>query len=241
MAWVGSPRQTARVVRKLDDLGWLGTSLTVIGTNALYAYEARAAVRIESGMLATDDVDVLYDARRRLVMSGDVNGRGLIGALQAVDRSFSRARGKTYSAANRDGYVVDLIEPQDHARIMREGFGSLSDHPDDLVATSTDSSKWLSSVPKFSAIAFDERGLPLKIATIDPRAYALQKQWIVDHDSSRDPAKRARDDRQAKLVATIATRYLGLRFDDPDLSGLPRAVRDLAARFDTVGEADTTW
>lgn len=57
------PELTARVIRKLDDLGWLGTSLIVLGNNSLFAYEAKAAVRIESGPLATGDVDVLSDAR----------------------------------------------------------------------------------------------------------------------------------------------------------------------------------
>lgn len=227
------PSLPARVIRKLDDMGWLGTSLIVLGTNALYAYEAKAAVRIETAMLATGDVDILYDARRRLVMSGDVNERGLVGALRSVDRSFERAANKTYTASNRDGYMVDLLEPQDHDKIMRHGQARMSDHPDDLVATTTDSSKWLLNVPKFTATAFDERGLPLRIVTIDPRVYALQKQWIVENDTSRDPAKRSRDVQQAQLVATIATKHLGLSFDDPALSGLPKSFRDLADRFTT--------
>jgi hypothetical protein len=230
------PLLTARVIRKLDDLGWLGTSLIVLGTNALFAYEAKAAVRIESGMLATGDVDVLFDARRRLVMSGDTNQRGLIGALQAVDRSFNKARGRTYTAANRDGYMVDLIEPQDHGRIMKRGQARLSDDPDDLVATTTDSSKWLLNAPKFEAIAFDERGLPVRIVTLDPRVFALQKQWIVENDPTRDPAKRIRDEQQAKLVAMIAIRHLGLKFDDTALSGLPKSFRDLSDRWDGVAD-----
>ncbi|MCI5078235.1 nucleotidyltransferase domain-containing protein [Oricola sp.] len=236
------PLLAARVMRKLDDLGWLGISLIVVGTNALYAYEARAGVRIETGMLATGDVDVLYDARRKLVMSGEIRENGLIGALQAVDRSFSRSDAKTYTAANKDGYMVDLIEPQDHDRLMRGGPSKLSDHPDDLVAISTDSSKWLLNVPKFEGTAFDERGLPVRIVTLDPRVYALQKQWIVENDWSRDPAKRTRDWQQAQLVALMATRHLGLSFDDDALSGLPKSFRDLAQGFDdSAGSGTAEW
>lgn len=233
------PLLTARVIRKLDDLGWLGTSLTVLGTNALFAYEAKAAVRIEPGLLATGDVDILFDARRRLVMSGETKERGLIGALQRVDRSFQKAGGRTYTAANKDGYMVDLIEPQDHGRIMREGQARLSDDPDDLVATTTDSSRWLLNAPKFEAIAFDARGLPVRIVTIDPRTFALQKQWIVENDPTRDPAKRTRDEKQAKLVARIATHHLGMKFDDTVLSGLPRSFRDLADKL-TASDEDTS-
>lgn len=63
----------ARALRKLDEIGWLGTNLFLVGTKALFAYEGAAALRIESTMLATGDVDVLYDARRRLRVSGDVD------------------------------------------------------------------------------------------------------------------------------------------------------------------------
>lgn len=236
------PLLAARVIRKLDDLGWLGTSLIILGTNALYAYEASAAVRVETGLLATGDVDVLYDGRRRLVMAGEINKRGLIGALQSVDSSFQKSSAKTYTAANKDGYLVDLLEPLDHDRIMRHGQASLSDHPDDLVATTTESSRWLLNAPKFEAIAFDERGLPLRIVTIDPRVYALQKQWIVENDLTRDPAKRVRDKAQAKIVATIAIQHLGLRFDDPALSALPKSFRDLSERWrDSSEEQFHEW
>lgn len=230
------PMLPARVIRKLDDLGWLGKSLIVVGTNALYAYEAKAAVRVETAMLATGDVDVLYDARRRLVMSGEVNKKGLVGVLKSVDKSFERSTKKSYTASNKDGYMVDLLEPQDHDRIMRQGQARLSDDPSDLIATTTDSSKWLLNVPKITATAFDERGLPFRIITIDPRVYALQKQWIVENDVTRDPSKRTRDKQQAQLVATIATKHLGLSFNDTALSGLPAAFRRLSNRFDLTND-----
>lgn len=231
------PLLAARVLRKLDEIGWLGTNLFVVGTNALFAYEAAAALRIESAMLATGDVDVLYDARRRLRVSGDVDERGLIGVLRQVDRSFSRATNKTYTAANRDGYMIDLLEPQDHGRLMRQGPGRLSDNPEDLIATSTDSSRWLLNVPKFEAIAIDERGLPVRVVALDPRAFSLQKLWIARNDPTRDPAKRRRDEEQAHLVARIAVRHLGLSFDDGALSALPLSFRTLATELD-LGDAE---
>ena len=236
------PQLTARVIRKLDDLGWLGTFLIVLGTNALFAYEAKAAVRIESGPLATGDVDVLLDARRRLVMSGGATERRLVGALQSVDRSFRRSCGRACTIANKDGYVVALIKSQGLGRIMREVQARLSDDLDEPAATTTDSSRWLLNAPKFEAMAFDERGLPLRIVTLDPRVFALQKQRIVENDPTRDPAERVRDEQQANLVARIVTRHLGLKFDDSVLSGLPRAFRDLAAKLTGSGsETPAEW
>lgn len=80
-------------VAKLDDLGWLGTSLILLGTNALFAYEAKAAVRIESGLLVTGVVDVLFDAWRRLMMSGENNKRGLMGFFKKWIDHFRRQEG----------------------------------------------------------------------------------------------------------------------------------------------------
>ena len=234
------PLLAARIMRKLDDLNWLGTSLTVLGTNALYAYEAKAGVRIEAGLLATSDVDVLYDARRRLRLSGEVNGTGLVGALRSVDRSFRKTRNRPYTAANRDGYTVDLLGPLDHGRIMRKGAARLSDRPDDLVPMTTESSRWLLNTPKFEATAFDETGLPVRIVTIDPRVFALQKQWIVENDSTRDPLKRTRDAEQARIAAMIVTRHLGVSFGDPALSGLPGSFRDLPDRWTEAPSEDLT-
>ena len=196
-------------------------------------------MRIEAGLLATADVDVLYDARRRLDLSGEVNGTGLVGALRSVDRSFRKTPYRPCTAANREGYTVDLLEPLGHGRIMREG-RRLSDHPDDLVATTTESSRWLLNTPKFEATAFDEFGLPVRIVTIDPRVFALQKQWIVENDSTRDPLRRTRDAEQARTAAMIVTRHLGLSFDDPALSGLPGSFRDLSDRWTGVPSEDLT-
>ncbi len=64
--------------------------------------------------------------------------------------------------------------------------------------------------------------------------FALQKQWIVENDSTRDPLKRVRDAEQARLAAAIATGHLGLSFDDPALSGLPGSFRDLSVRWTDV-------
>jgi len=119
---------------------------------------------------------------------------------------------------------------------MIEGQASLSDHPDDLSATTTDSGRWLLNAPKFEATAFDERGLPLRIVTIDPRVFAMRKQWITENDPTRDPAKRIRDERQARTVALIAVRHLGLSFDDPALSAFPGPFRDLSGHWADMDE-----
>src|SRR5574343_769590 len=60
------------VVGVLDSLeaAGLGPHFTVVGTHALYAYETAASVRIQAAALATQDVDLLWDARKRVQFMG---------------------------------------------------------------------------------------------------------------------------------------------------------------------------
>jgi antitoxin (DNA-binding transcriptional repressor) of toxin-antitoxin stability system len=128
--------------------------------------------------------------------------------------------------------MIDLLEPQYHGRLMRNGPGRLLDNLEDLIVTSTDSSRWLLNVPKFEAIAIDKRGLPVRIVALDPRAFSLQKLWIARNDRTRDPANRRRDEEQAHLVARLAVRHSGLSFDDGALSALPLSFRKLTTALD---------
>ena len=59
------PRIVARILRRLDNARLLGSRVAVVGTNAMFAYEAAAGVTFSSGLLATGDIDFALDARRR--------------------------------------------------------------------------------------------------------------------------------------------------------------------------------
>jgi hypothetical protein len=77
------PSIAARILRACDEQGLLGGQLIVVGTSAMFAYEVQAGVQIDSGPIATGDIDLLYDARRRLSLA--VTGmatEGLIGLLK---------------------------------------------------------------------------------------------------------------------------------------------------------------
>jgi hypothetical protein len=54
------PRIVTAILRLLEQHQLLGRNLQIVGTNALYAYEARAGVFLERGLLATQDRDVLW-------------------------------------------------------------------------------------------------------------------------------------------------------------------------------------
>jgi hypothetical protein len=222
------PRIAARLLRDLDERELLGHQLFVVGTNALFAYEAAAGVRIASELLATGDVDLLFDARQRLSLVGrQVRDIGLLGILQKLDHSFAPLRKGGFRAVNRDGYFVDLIRPESRDVMRDRSPDALSTLPDELHGSPSAGLGWLVNAPRFHAVAIAEDGYPVPLVCLDPRVFALHKAW-VSSDLRRDPRKKARDLEQARVCAEIASSRLGPSFDDASaLSVLPAPVRAL--------------
>jgi hypothetical protein len=222
------PLLGAKIIRALDDAGLLGRGLRVIGTHALYAYEAAAGVFLDPDVTTTEDMDLLFDSRAvlRFVATEAVAERGLIGLLKRVDRSFERTP-QGFRAANDEGYLVDLIKPLRDPP-WGEDRAALGADENDLAAVEIDGVVWLENAPSFEAMAIDERGAPLRIITIDPRAFAAHKLWVA-RQPSRDPVKRVRDEAQARVVAKlVSTRLEHLAYRAEELEMLPRDVFDAA-------------
>lgn len=241
------PRTAGRILRRCDEDGLLGEQLLVAGTNALFGYEALAGVQIASDLLATGDIDLLYDARRRLslaVQTERVRAEGLIGILKRADPSFSPSGRATYRASNNDGYMVELIRPEGRDVMRDRSKSKLAEVDGDLEGAPIKGLAWLINAPKVSAIAIDEAGLPAPLAMVDPRVFALHKRWLSTRED-RDPVKKQRDLGQAKAAAAVAQRYLGLSFEADDLSSLPLALRkeapDLVAAADVAGAPSAEW
>jgi hypothetical protein len=222
------PTIAASILRYCDEAHLLGQQLFVIGTNALFAYEALAGAFAASDLIASGDIDLLYDARRTLSFAVvDVRQSGLIGLLQKADKSFAPFRPRGYRAANNDGYMVDLIRPESPDVFRGKLPTSLTNLPEDLEGAPIFGLAWLINTQKVEAVAIDERGYPVRIIAIDPRAFALHKAWLSKRPD-REPLKKTRDLEQAKAAAEIATRYLQLPFESEALAALPTALRALA-------------
>jgi hypothetical protein len=221
------PLTTARILRAFDRRLPLGHGLRVVGTNALYAYEAACGVLIDPGITATGDIDLLYDARARLRLLADreISQSSVLGILQAADRSFKRTR-QPYRAANDDGYLVDLIAPIRNPPWKRTS--AAEQDSEDIEAASIEGLIWLENAPSFEQIALDETGFPLRIVTVDPRAFAVHKHWISSR-IDRDPLKKARDLAQARMVAQLLLTYLPqFDFAPRHMAMIPRAVVEKA-------------
>jgi hypothetical protein len=225
------PSIAGRILRACDEKGLLGEQLVVVGTNALFAYEVQAGVQLESGLIASGDIDLLYDARRHLSLA--VKGlatEGLIGLLRKVDGSFAPARPRGFRASNRDGYLVDLIRPEAKDVFRDKLPAALSELSDDLEGAAIFGLGWLVNSPKLETIAVDERGYPLRLVVIDPRAFALHKAWVSAR-ADREPLKAVRDLEQARAAAIIATRYLKKSFDGADLTAIPKVLLATAPKL----------
>lgn len=222
------PVIAAQILRKCDDAGLLGEQLYVVGTNALFAYEVLSGAFIESELITSGDIDLLYDARRSLsvAVNNNVQNMGLIGILKQADKSFSLFRPRGYRAANNDGYLVDLIRPEPKDVFRDRSSPAITNLPEDMEGAPIFGLTWLINAPKIEATVLDEKGYPVRVVAIDPRVFALHKAWLSSRDD-REPLKRRRDIDQAKVAADIAIRYLNLPFEREPLSALPAALREL--------------
>lgn len=117
--FVGRAPQMLVDILNMIDRARIAEHFTVIGTHVLYAYEAAAGVRIESGdVLATKVIDLLWDTRKRIQfsLSMEAAGHSMLGLLRKVDPTFRLRRDQLYTAVNDKGFGVDVIR-----REMTEG------------------------------------------------------------------------------------------------------------------------
>ncbi|WP_066261659.1 GSU2403 family nucleotidyltransferase fold protein [Hydrogenophaga flava] len=192
------PALVVDLLNKLEDSG-LAPHFTVVGTHALYAYEAVAGVRIVAGALATQGVDLLWDARQRVRFLADVKrlDKSMLQLLQEVDPTFVRKDLQAETAINAKGFEVDFL------RRMQEGDDphpfKLSDAEDELWPVMAERAKILTEAPRFSHVVIGATGKMAVMHTISPVTFVEFKRWLAERPN-REPSKRRRDSLQAQVV-----------------------------------------
>lgn len=201
------PIMAARTLRALRTHDKAAT-IRVIGTNALYAYEALAGVVFNSESTATGDVDILVDDRNRLRLLTDTDEQiGLTRLVQtAVDKTFQSRGTMDFRLTNDKGYMIEFVrpEPTPMYRTM-PGADPLEDgdiRPAPIVGL-----QWLVNAPVVEVIVLDERGFPAPMRCPDPRHWAVHKLWLSTR-SDRDPQKKIRDRQQADVMLRLITERL---------------------------------
>ncbi|MEC5398957.1 nucleotidyltransferase domain-containing protein [Uliginosibacterium sp. H1] len=200
------PAIVVDVLNAIDAAG-LSEYFTVVGTHSLYAYEAEAGVRfLDAGALATQDIDLLWDTRKRIrfVTTMKQRGASMINVLRKVDPSFTIVEGQTYTAMNKNGFEVDIIrreQAEDDAHPIQ-----LTDAADDFWVVQARNATVLLNAPPFSSVVVSATGRMARMSTVSPVVFASFKHWLAEQ-ASRDPLKRPRDIAQAKLVERLTEEY----------------------------------
>lgn len=182
----------------------------VVGTQALFAYEAAAGVRFPSDVMAAQDADLLFDTAKRAAFIEVMKDRKMsfMGILKKVDKSFERDELDKHTARNASGYEIDLIrrfppDPQDTTEHPLQ----LTPEEGDLWPVRVSKGQKLLSVPRFSQVVIGVNGAMARIRTVHPLHFARIKRELA-RDRQRDPRKKVKDLAQAKLMERLVNEHL---------------------------------
>ncbi len=194
-----APKELVSILRKVNELD-LDKKLIVIGTNALYAYEAKAGIMIEEEHLATRDIDILNRKDKKVsFMCNLINDSKLaIDLLQSIDKSFYQSSKVPYRFINKDGVWVELITP---SSTKKDKFLS------DTIELEIDGLQWLENARLFSETVVGDDGKSANLTTIHPLEFAIYKNWLSKQED-RDFIKHTRDKEQSRLVTKIIADYM---------------------------------
>ncbi len=202
-----TPSLVVGVLQALEDAG-LSEHFTVVGTHALYAYETAAGVRIVQGALATQDIDLLWDARKRVQFMTELErlDASMLDVLKRADRSFERKAGQNETAINARGFEVDFLRRQ-----------PIEDDPHPFRFSADEGDLWpvqaarasvLTSAPRFEHAVISVSGRMVLMRTVAPSAFVEFKRWMAESALQREAAKRRRDRLQADIVQELLEQKL---------------------------------
>jgi hypothetical protein len=202
-----TPNLVVAVLQALEDAG-LSDHFTVVGTHALYAYETAAGVRIVQGALATQDVDLLWDARKRVQFMSDLQhlDASVLSVLKRADRSFERKEGQNETAINARGFEVDFLrrQPVDgDPHPFR-----FSDDEGDLWPVQAIRASVLTTASRFEHPVIAVNGRMAMMRTISPQVFVEFKRWMGERAPQREEVKRRRDRLQADIVQELLEQKL---------------------------------
>lgn len=200
------PAVVVDILNMLHDQG-VAQHFTVVGTHAIYAYEAAAGVRVESAAVATRDVDLLWDTRKRFKLATQLKrlDSSMLALLRKVDKTFALVQGQLYTAVNSQGFEVDILRREQQEQDPHPA--QLSDAEEDFWVVQARNAEQLVSAARFSAVVVAASGQMARMNTVHPLAFARFKRWLSQR-RDRDPLKVARDTLQADTVEQLVHEYL---------------------------------
>lgn len=201
-----TPKEVIAVLQALAKAG-LSKHFLTVGTNALYAYESAAGVRIQSDATATRDMDLLFDTRQRLQFATQLHrlGSSFLTVLHKADKSYRVRRGQRYTVVNQEGFEVDVVR-----RMAKDGDPhpmALSAHEDEIWPVQVGSGEALIAGRRFNALVIGTDGNMARMHVPHPLDFARLKKKL-SKSASRDPLKKSKDGFQAEIVQTLQQEFL---------------------------------
>ena len=201
-----TPEIVVQILNQLHKSGISEHFLTV-GTHALFAYESACGVRFAEEATTTQDIDLLMDTQKHLLLASTLEERNesLLSTLQKVDPSFDLRDDQLYTAVNASGFEVDVIR-----RMAR----NRDPHP--LQVTSAERDFWavqvgngaqMASSARFAQMVVSGSGHMALMTTLHPLTFSRLKQALAS-SPTRNPLKKSRDALQAQVVAQLVEEML---------------------------------
>lgn len=175
---------SAKLFQHLDREGLMGTTVLVVGTNAMPAYQIEAQQRTGQRLHATRDTDIAWYGAE--IVAEPV----LWPALREFDPLFRINAERPFQAVGNGSREVELLAAPSRLRQATvEPF-----RPVGLIEQ-----EWLLLGTPLRHVVCALDRTPAGIVVPDPRFFALHKAWLSTKPS-RDPLKAPKDLRQARLV-----------------------------------------
>jgi hypothetical protein len=208
-----------KILRALDQAGYLGKNLLVIGTYAITAYEMTAETRFAEGFDATEDLDFTIVVDPANPSDSDFPRRLLL-TLKAVDKSFLVSPSSSNTVVNKSGYRVDLLISNDLAPAMRR---AVPWKPEAL-----EGQEWLAMGTPVQQVLADFSGWPVFLTSPDPRYFALHKLWLSKRPKRIREGKAPKDAAQGKMLLKAIQEFMPhYPLDDRFVQALPAELRQI--------------
>ena len=201
------PSALVEIYQKINELK-LDDKLILIGTNALYAYEAYCGVFVEEEQLATEDIDLLAKDNKELsLVFKEVLPEGkLTSLLKLIDKSFEQDKKLPYRFRNKKGVLLEVISPTSSKKHLQKKSIKENDFMD-IIDLEMQGMQWLENSRVFKTMVVGENGKCAMLSTIHPLEYSVYKNWL-SRQLDRNVHKKNRDYQQSKLVTELIENYM---------------------------------
>lgn len=206
-----SPQMLVDILNLFAKVG-IAEHFITVGTNAIYAYETAAGVRIAKfEALETNDVDLLWKIDKKIKFQAqmDYNETSMIGLLRRVDKTFEIRDDQRYTAVNSKGFEVDINRPpvKNESSNSQPNPSRMTEDEDDFLAVKASTAGKLYGAAPFTSVVVSASGTMARMNTVSPVEFIKVKR-ILAANPDREQIKKSRDLLQADIIEELVREYL---------------------------------